>query len=288
MSRDCDLGVRSMRTVTGSAGVIKFVWQHPANEGKRLRALGRAASFQVRARVLHRRTIARLGWRSRIWADLHRRAASKVVYANPPDYPEMLVWRRVLQPGDLFVDVGANVGSYSIWAAELGAEVIALEPAEDTFALLKENADLNRYPIRAIKAAAGSTCGTARFTSGRDTVNRLDPDGSEDTSMVTLDSIIEHRSVSGLKIDVEGFELEVLRGCERALADGRVGLMQLEWNQASEIAMGTDRQPVADLLARHGYSLLRPDQRGTLAPLTDAKCGCDVFARRLPPVGKTT
>ena len=129
---------------------------------------------QVRARVLHRRTLARLGSRSGLWADLHRTAASKVVYANPPDHPEMLVWRRTLRPGDLFVDVGANVGSYAIWAGDLGAEVVALEPAEDTFSLLMENVALNGYPVRAIKAAAGATCGVARFTTGRDSVNRLD------------------------------------------------------------------------------------------------------------------
>ena len=40
----------------------------------------------------------------------------------------MLIWQQVLQSGDLFVDVGTNVGSYTIWAADLGAEVIALEP----------------------------------------------------------------------------------------------------------------------------------------------------------------
>ena len=40
----------------------------------------------------------------------------------------MLVWQQALRPGDLFVDVGANIGSYAIWAADLGADVIALEP----------------------------------------------------------------------------------------------------------------------------------------------------------------
>ena len=114
----------------------------------------RATGFQVRGRVLRKRTLARLGERSIIWADLHRTSASRVVYANPPDYSEMLAWRNALRPGDLFIDVGANVGSYAIWAAELGAEVIALEPADDTFYLLEENVALNGYPIRAIRAAA--------------------------------------------------------------------------------------------------------------------------------------
>jgi FkbM family methyltransferase len=201
-----------------------------------------------------------------------------VVYANPPDYLEMTTWRRVLRPGDLFIDVGANVGSYTIWAAELGAEVIALEPALDTFALLRENVALNGYRVRAIRAAAGACCGTARFTDGQDAANRLDPAGPVETPLVTIDSIIRNRVVAGLKVDVEGFEIEVLRGCAAALSERRIRLIQLEWNAMSESAVGADRQPVAKLLAEHGYSLCRPDSYGRLAPVTNHAFGADVFA----------
>lgn len=269
----------SVKNVAIPVGVLKFVWEHPANDGARARALLRAVRFQVSGRLLGRRTLARLGERSSVWADLHRTGASKVVYANPPDHPEMLVWQQVLRPGDLFVDVGANIGSYAIWAADLGAEVIALEPAQDTFDLLRENIALNDYAMTAIQAAAGATCGTARFTSGQDTVNRMDPEGSVEARMVTIDSVIENRTVAGMKIDVEGFEIEVLRGCERALSEHRIELIQLEWNQASESAVGTDRQPAVDLLARHGYKLLRPDRSGILTQLPDTGFGPDVFAQ---------
>jgi FkbM family methyltransferase len=273
---------RAMATATMTKRIADFIWTHPANEGERARALLRAASFQARARLLHRRTLAQLGERSKVWADLHRTAASKVVYANPPDHPEMLAWRQVLKPGDLFIDVGANIGSYTIWAGELGAEVIALEPASDTFALLTENVALNGYPVDLIEAAAGSVCGITRFTSGRDCVNHLDPDGNVETLVVTIDSIINSRAAAGMKVDVEGFEIEVLRGCEEALSDHRIGLIQLEWNTASKAAVGADRGPVADLLARHGYSLFRPDSEGMLMPLADIRFGPDVFARPCP------
>jgi FkbM family methyltransferase len=259
--------------------VVKFVWEHPANEGRRTRAVMRAIGFQVRGRVLHRRTLAHLGEKSLMWADLHRTGASRIVYANPPDHPEMLAWRASLRPGDLFVDVGSNVGSYAIWAAESGAEVIALEPAEDTFSLLRENVALNGYPISIIRAAAAAAPGTARFTSGQDCVNRLDPEGATETRVVTIDSTIGNRTAAGMKVDVEGFEIEVLRGCERALSEHRVRLIQLEWNSTSTEAVGTDRRPVADLLARHGYRLYRPGPDGSLAPLTDLSFGPDVFAR---------
>ena len=268
-----------MTCALDSVNVVRFVWNHPANQGRQVGAVIRAIRFQLSGRLLHRRALARLGDRSSLWVDLHRKGASKAVYGNPPDWPEMLVWQQFLHLGDLFIDVGANVGSYTIWAADLGADVIALEPAEDTFTLLQENIILNGYPVEAVRAAAGATCGTVQFTSGLDTVNRVTPGGDVEAAMVTIDSIIGKRAVAGMKIDVEGFEIEVLRGCERALSDQRIKLIQLEWNEMSREAIGTDRQSVADLLTQHGYALYRPDEHGILIPLADLGFGPDVFAR---------
>jgi FkbM family methyltransferase len=259
--------------------VIRYVWEHPSNAGHRPRALLRLACYQAQARLLRRRATARLGERSRLWVDLHRTAASMVLYANPPDLPEMLVWRQTLRGGDLFVDVGANVGTYTIWAAECGAEVMALEPAADTFDLLVENVALNGYQVAAIQAAAGDRCGTTRFTAGLDAGNRLDPDGPVETRMVTIDSLVGGRHVAGMKVDVEGFEIDVLLGCTGALSERRIGLIQLEWNATSQLAVGADRRPVADLLAQYGYQLFRPDPQGRLMPITDPGFGADVFAR---------
>jgi FkbM family methyltransferase len=265
--------------IAKTRNVVHYVWRHPANEGRRGRALARAAGYQARARLLGRRVQVRLGERSRLWVEPHRAAAVKAVYGNPPDFAEMMVWRQVLRPGDLFLDVGANVGGYSVWAGELGAEVIALEPAEDTFRLLADNVALNGFPIRAVQAAAGAACGTARFTSGHDALNRLDPGGAAEVAVVTIDSLLGGGVAAGMKIDVEGFEIDVLRGCERALREQRIGLIQLEWNHECLRSVGTDRKPVAELLASCGYRLYRPAGDGRLEPLADLGFGPDVFAR---------
>ena len=271
------LAAAGAQLATG-AGIVRYVWGHPANSGRRVRAVLAAARYQVQARLLRRRSMARLGERSRLWVDLHRTGASKALYANPPDLPEMLVWRRALRDGSLFVDVGANVGTYTIWAAELGAEVIAIEPAADTFALLQENIALNGYPVTAVQAAAGDHCGTARFTCGLDAGNSLSPDGPVVTELVTIDALIGDRPVRGMKIDVEGFEIDVLRGAARALADHRIDLIQIEWNEMSSVSLGVDRSPIAELLAVHGYRLHRPDATGRLIPVAEPGFGADVFA----------
>jgi FkbM family methyltransferase len=215
-----DVGPMRLAMARGLKQAV-YAWSHPANcrgAGHRIRAILRLVCFQVRGRVFRGRTIVPIGTRSVIWADPRHYATVKVVCANPPDYPEMLAWSQFLRPGDIFVDVGANVGTYSIWAADLGAKVIALEPAEETYGLLAENVQLNGYDIRTIMAAAGPACGTTRFTRGLDDQNHIDFAGSAEVKVITIDSIIRDRKIAGMKVDVEGFEADVLHGSERALS----------------------------------------------------------------------
>lgn len=273
--------VMSIESIHQAVKLFSFIWAHPANKGKRVSALFRAALFQFRGRVLHQRALAAIGTHSRIWVDLHRTGGSKALYANPPDYPEMLVWQSWLSPGDLFVDVGANVGTYTILAGDLGSDVIALEPAPDTCALLEENVRLNGYSVKVVQAAAGSSNGVASFTSGRDCVNQIDPSGDTSVKMVRVDDLIGTRAVKGMKIDVEGFEIEVLKGCETSLMAGRIALLQLEWNHESATAVGTNRAPVAEFLNSCGYTLFRPSMSGALVRLDCVPdYGPDLFAMR--------
>jgi FkbM family methyltransferase len=276
---------RILWPVDQSARLTRFAWSHRANQGRVSQsslATLRLARLWVSARILHRPAIVPIGTKSVIVADPGRFASLKAAFANPPDFPEMLVWSNYLRPGDLFIDVGANVGSYTVWAADLGAQVIALEPVQETFQIMLENVRLNGYDVQALQAAAGTACGTTRFTSGFDDQNRIDSTGDIEVEMVAMDSVIGDRKVAGMKIDVEGFEIDVLRGCERALQEQRIGLLQLEWNSTSEGAVNADRTSIVDLLGAYGYGLYRPDNAGALVPVTDHGYGRDVFAQPSP------
>ena len=188
----------------------------------------------------------------RVWVALRLGPATRVLYANPPDWPQMLVWERCLHPGDLFIDAGANVGTYSILCASLGAKVIAIEPAPDTIALLRENSQLNGDILDIREQAVGSHEGSITFTVGLGDVNHVAPNGGMVVPMTTLDAIIGTRMVAGLKIDIEGYELEALQGAARALRDHRIRVLQIEWNHLAP------REPIARLLADNGYSLFAP------------------------------
>ncbi len=254
-------------------GVVVFIWKHPANRGRRGRQLIRAAGFHLLSRVCGWRAVTRVGeGGARIWVDVHRTAATKALYANPPDWPQMGIWERHLREGDVFIDVGANVGTYSVMAAAAGAQVIAVEPAHDSAELLRENAVLNDFPIVVIEAVVGAETGVVGFTTGRDALNRVDPQAERKVSQVTLDSLVGERTVAGVKIDVEGSELMVLMGASRALNEQRIRLLQLEWNDLAE------RGPVERLLRSAGYCLLEPTEEGGLQTSASVTSACDLFA----------
>jgi FkbM family methyltransferase len=248
--------------------VLSFVWNHPANSRHRVRSVARAVRFQAMGR-LGMRAVTRVGRHGRMWVDLHSAAAAKTLYANPPDWNEMQAWRRLLAPGDLFVDVGSNVGSYALWAADGGAEVIAVEPCPDAARLLRENVALNAYPISVRECGVADRPGRMRLSRGKGTTNHLlvdapiDVDGVE-VEVDTLDNLLGARHAAGVKIDVEGAERLVLQGATRALADRRIGVLQIEWNDMSRLLLNEDRMPIADLLRGHGYRLARPDTDGWL------------------------
>jgi FkbM family methyltransferase len=258
------------------AALPRRIWDHPANQGGRVQALGRAAAFQFRGRVLGRPTLVDVNGAT-IMAHVGWTPSSRVVYANPPDYGEMNAWRRVLRAGDLFLDVGASVGVYAIWAATLGAEVVAFEPDGDSLSLLRDNVSANpTLSIEIVEAAVADRVGTVQFSKGHRATGSIG-DG-DPTPATTIDASLDGRHARGVKVDVEGFEEVVLAGALAALAEQRIDVFQLEWNRRSLQAVGTDREPAWRTLEQHGYQLARPDLDGVLRPIAFNGFGEDVFA----------
>jgi FkbM family methyltransferase len=143
-------------------------------------------------------------------------------------------FQAVLSPGDLCVDVGANIGYNSLLAARLvgpAGHVYALEPSPGTYEALVRNIELNiASNVTALRVAAGATNGEVLLDdrpdgqSVRSSVSaegERTPGGSVTTKMSvpvqTVASLIRTSDLPKLrliKIDVEGFELEVLRGID--------------------------------------------------------------------------
>jgi FkbM family methyltransferase len=144
------------------------------------------------------------------------------------------------EPGDLLLDIGANVGDWSMEALRLGAkqrgcEIVAFEPANSTHAALHRRLG-DRISIRQV--ALSDHDSEADFLEIGDCAgtNSLAPAGVAPTYRVQvrkLDSLLAERAnvaVRFAKIDCEGFDLFVLRGARGALANGAIECLQFEYN----------------------------------------------------------
>jgi FkbM family methyltransferase len=260
--------------------VLRFVWNHPSNRGARPSAIARSLRFQVRGRLLGKPTIVPYGSTSKLEI-LPATGASALAYANPLELNEVNAWRRILTPGDLFVDAGANIGSFSVIAAEMGARILAIEPDPHAAATFRRNMELNGFEYELIEAAVADREGQAQFSIGKGVLNHIltDGDSGRHIRTITLDALLEEAFVSGLKLDVEGAELLALKGAQRALAEHRIAYLQLEWNPQSSVNFSAARDEIHALLSGFGYELCRPDESGQLHPLQSLEPGPDVFAR---------
>lgn len=284
MATVLDAQTRLASAFKSRAASLRFTLDHPANDSRRLRTLLRLARFWAESRVRpHSPKIIEEGgirWAVRPGAY----GATKLLYGFPPDYYEMRFWQTALRPGDVFVDVGANIGMYTLWAASQGARVRAFEPSSDSWASLIENVALNPWAVDLHKQALGARAESALITRGADTMNRLTaPDaragGEEVVDMTTVDVALADVPIRGLKIDVEGYEFEVIQGAETHLEQASVDFIQFEWNHwGFERATGAAGNP-HDILRHHGYRTFRLTGNG-LAELRTSlpRAGSDVFA----------
>lgn len=261
---------------------LGLVLRHPSNTGRRWRVLWTVLRYEL-ADLLGRPVVVPFADRSTVLARKGGDSSSRAVFARLPDWPEMRIWQQVLQPGDRFVDVGANVGLYSLLAAELGCEVIAVEPASDMAQRLRGNAARNGQAIELHEVALLDRPGHADLEGRDPNRRRAEVSGSGSIAVTTLDEVVGSRSIRGIKIDVEGNERLVLAGGGETMKDPCLELLQVEWNDTSVDALGEDRSPVAAQLRASGFTLFQADPFGTFVRYSDTVVppyGPDILAVR--------
>jgi FkbM family methyltransferase len=136
-----------------------------------------------------------------------------------------------------FIDVGANLGYFTIFCSRLAQEVYAFEPVPAEFERLSKNIGLNNLKnVRAFQCAVSKERTRLRFfeskiSDGHDsTVRRFEHDRSIFVDAVTLDETVEPsaRNVV-MKVDAEGSEMDVLLGAMKLIRSGKVSAIVLEW-----------------------------------------------------------
>lgn len=178
-------------------------------------------------------------------------------YCGLHEAEDMALIGHILRPGDLFCDVGANVGSYTMLAAgHSGANVVAFEPIRSAAKNLTQNVFLSdlSHLVDIRVQAVGEENRTVRMTDNLDTVNRVLTDQDScgvEVECVVLDDCLDSVPLA-LKIDVEGFESSVLRGASKLLQKDGLWLIIIELNGAGE-AFGESEQAIRGTLAEAGF-----------------------------------
>jgi FkbM family methyltransferase len=187
---------------------------------------------------------------------------------------------RLMPRGGVAIDAGANLGYMTSVLAFRGGpagRVLAFEPMPATFAALREN--VARWPADRVarvelhELALSSADGTASLqvpadhaaNIGRASLERNGDGASIDVRVARLDDLVAE-PVDVMKVDVEGHELDLLRGAERLLRDRRVRHIVFEEHRPYPTA-------VTDTLERYDYEILRLEQK-----LTGPSADTDVHA----------
>jgi FkbM family methyltransferase len=195
---------------------------------------------------------------SRLGATYHVRGRTDDIYYVAP-FREDDAHTAILEalvPGDTFIDVGANIGYYTVLAASRvlpGGTVVAIEPVPATASQLARNLRANAIEgVRLVQAVAGARGGmqaqlvlpegTFGFASIR--ASHAEPGERVSAPTVTLDDVCrEYSAIRTIKLDVEGAELDVLRGAEEVLR--RTERLVLECNE--------DAHAIRDYLEARGF-----------------------------------
>lgn len=153
---------------------------------------------------------------------------------DEPEYRQLETWVR---EGDWVIDAGANVGHYTLRLSQLvgrDGRVLAFEPVPETFELLAANtAAAGTRNVSLFNVALSADIGVQAmsipyFTSGLPNYYMATLSGAGgglDVLAVTMDCLLPPRHVSFIKIDVEGHEIQTLRGMERLLRRDRPRLV---------------------------------------------------------------
>lgn len=181
------------------------------------------------------------------------------------EYPIQKLLKKLLKSGTVFYDVGANVGFFTLLAARLvgqKGEVFAFEPYGPVTEILRENIGINSLNnVTVVPKGVGSNTGVLEFipqgsTMGHFALNagslpkQFNSDSpSIPVPVVSLDDFVQDIPAPDvIKIDVEGAELDVLRGAERLLSSGNKPVVIVEL-QTSEIA-----NAARVIFEKHGYA----------------------------------
>lgn len=230
---------------------------YPLTKEAPLRAMFRYILFNIVHSIYNKERVYHWVNGLRFYAKKGEAGIVPNIYFKLFDYEDSTFILDHLTKEDLFVDVGSNVGHFSLLAASQGAKVIAIEPIPDTFSRLQKNIDLNNFSelVRCENIGVGNTIGELKFTSSKDVMNSVAV--TSDTHCIsvpvtTLEVLLKDKSPKMIKIDVEGYEYFVLEGATEVLQNTSLKYLLIELNESS-LKFGKSSQEIHEFILKFGF-----------------------------------
>jgi FkbM family methyltransferase len=212
-------------------------------------------------------------------------AVGRSLFANGFERGEIEFLRGSLKPGDIFFDVGANAGLYTVIAAKQIGEsghVYAFEPGECELKLLRHNIAINNLTnVTIIEKAVSNTTGKTQFAISRDGAmnSLLKTDHPQQqierwqlVELTTLDSFVQEldiKKVDFVKIDVEGAEKLVFEGAKNILTSKNQTVFLFEATDLNANSFGYSQQDLISLLLSRALFVYSLNVSGNLEGISN-------------------
>jgi FkbM family methyltransferase len=189
----------------------------------------------------------------------------------------------MVRPGDVIIEFGAHHGYKTCYIAKLIGEkgkIVSVEPSPFNTDVIKQNVKLNHLKnVEVVTKAGGEVAGQkARFSySSNSSIQEGSPIGTFETEITTIDSYA-HLKPTMLKIDVEGYEIEVLKGAQKVLKTRPKLMLEIHTLQLSR--RGFSVQDVFDLLDLSDYdaTIMEEPKVIPLGDIKDIKTNVQMYA----------
>lgn len=236
-----------------------FIKSHPLGSIKPLKAIFNFIRWQLQSSLNKKLIIKPFIGSVKFYAKKGLTGITGNIYVGLHEFNDMGFLLHFLRKEDTFFDVGANVGSYTLLASGyVGAKSFAFEPVPSTFNILTLNVELNKLfnKVTLYNKALGGKKGHLKFSSTFDTINHVLAENESLNNSITVEVGIlnefKNHKPSLLKIDVEGFETEVIKGANNILTDKDTKAIIIELNGSGD-RYGYNEKDIHNYLKEIGY-----------------------------------
>lgn len=263
-------------SILGSKILIKFLNRIPPTLLVKVGYSRIGSKIVNEIRKSESKTVHEISYGVKIYYDLTNPRTWELIAGKDPEKKVKDSFVENISLGDTVIDLGANIGEFSLIAAKKvgpSGRIIAVEPLAETLISLKKNMDLNGFQNYSIlECAVGNKLGKMSLykKSESATMGLLDPVKGEENmvetnqiDVKTIDSIITKekiKKVGMLKIDVEGYEYEVLLGCQNSFKQKKIEKIICEIHLDYLREKGINKNKIYSYLQENGFSIKTIDE----------------------------